>query len=412
MTKQIIETNIFDSKTNRRMDNNGRLIVDRSLITRACVSKYWGKEIPNYQVIGLEGERQYNVLRPAEELEKCIEEFNRIPLLKEHIFDTADNPQKEIRTGSVSNAEIKDGKVYASLTVWDEDAIRDIQNESKRDLSVGYSCDFVKESGEYEGVPYELVMRNIGPNHLALVDRGRVNGAEVFDGKNIKKGEHMAIKEKVMAAIAKIFDAEPEPKATQEEVKDGADVLAEVKSLISELGEEKSAKIIALIEPAINGAKDDSMVEEHTEGDAEAKEGLNKFLSAEEKETPEPENKEAGAAKAEQEEKATKEVMDSAIKLARAEMLERETAKEEVRSVAGNLGILDSAAAYYKAGCEALGVETKEAMDSAFKYMFTAAKAVSDKKAAKALPIMDKASAESAEKDINAIIDRLPSRTF
>ena len=47
--KMSFSTQIFDSKTNRIIDENGRLIVEKSLITKAEVNQYYGKEIPNYQ---------------------------------------------------------------------------------------------------------------------------------------------------------------------------------------------------------------------------------------------------------------------------------------------------------------------------------------------------------------------------
>ena len=47
----------------RRMDDDGRLHVLTSPITQACVSEYWGREIPNWQSHGLTPDRKYKLLR-------------------------------------------------------------------------------------------------------------------------------------------------------------------------------------------------------------------------------------------------------------------------------------------------------------------------------------------------------------
>lgn len=420
MAKILYETQIFDAKTNRHIDANGRLVIERSLITRECVNNYLGSELlkslepAEAAALGIEADKTYAVFRPGAELEKALPEFNRIPLLKEHVMDYPDMPQQENRTGSISDSKFEDGKVFASITVWDKDSIREIQNESKRDLSLGYKSKFAKEPGTFKGAHYDLKMYDIVPNHLALVENGRVPGAEVFDGKS-KKGVGMSKKEKILAAIKAIFDSEPEKETKTEvtevkEIKDSG-IKEKVFAVLNEKLGEKAADIIPLLEPLFaEELVDESLAEEHKAGAAAAKEGLNKFLTAEEKESKE--LKDAKEEEFENKKREAKEIMDSAINLARAEMLERETAKEEVRTVTGNLGILDSAEAYYKAGCEALGLETKGVMDSAFKPMFKAAKAMRDKTATPAAVVMDKDAGKTAETRINNILGNLPERKF
>jgi hypothetical protein len=58
-------------------------------------------------------------------------------------------------------------------------------NSGKKDLSLGYTCDFELRSGVYDGVPFEAVQTNMRGNHIALVDMGRVPGAKVLDGKSL-----------------------------------------------------------------------------------------------------------------------------------------------------------------------------------------------------------------------------------
>lgn len=54
----------------RRTDENGYLHVEASALTKAAVNPYYGREIPDFELLGLEPDRIYQVLRPAEELEK------------------------------------------------------------------------------------------------------------------------------------------------------------------------------------------------------------------------------------------------------------------------------------------------------------------------------------------------------
>ena len=176
---------IFDAvsygTSHRETDGNGRLLVKKTLLTKGCVSPYYGQEIPNYQELGLDPNKKYNVYRPIEELQKALPQFDGIPLLNKHIMDYADAPNRENWAGCVSNPVIDGNNVYGDLSVWNKGDIDNIEDGSKKDLSVGYRSTFVKESGEFDGTPYDLKMVNIIPNHLALVEKGRVKGAYVFD---------------------------------------------------------------------------------------------------------------------------------------------------------------------------------------------------------------------------------------
>ena len=165
--------------SHREKDDNGRLIVKHTLITKGCVSPYWGEEIPNWQELGLDPKKKYNVYRPIEEL-KNAKWAPTMPLLNKHIMDYADMPQRENWAGSVSNFDFEGDNVYADICFWNNEDIDNVENGTKKDLSMGYRCKHIKEAGEYNGQPYDLKMVNILPNHLALVEKGRVKGAYVF----------------------------------------------------------------------------------------------------------------------------------------------------------------------------------------------------------------------------------------
>lgn len=186
--------------SHREKDDNGRLIVKHTLITKGCVSPYWGEEIPNWQELGLDPKKKYNVYRPIEEL-KNAKWAPTMPLLNKHIMDYADMPQRENWAGSVSNFDFEGDNVYADICFWNNEDIDNVENGTKKDLSMGYRCKHVKEAGEYNGQPYDLKMVNILPNHLALVEKGRVKGAYVFDEEK-QKGEKSMFKK-----LATMFDS-------------------------------------------------------------------------------------------------------------------------------------------------------------------------------------------------------------
>lgn len=186
--------------SHREKDGNGRLIVKHTLITKGCVSPYWGEEIPNWQELGLDPKKKYNVYRPIDEL-KNAKWAPTIPLLNKHIMDYADMPQRENWAGSVSNFDFEGDNVYADICFWNNEDIDNVENGTKKALSMGYRCKHVKEAGEYNGQPYDLKMVNIFPNHLALVEKGRVKGAYVFDEEK-QKGEKGMFKK-----LATMFDS-------------------------------------------------------------------------------------------------------------------------------------------------------------------------------------------------------------
>lgn len=80
---------------------------------------------------------------------------------------------KQYSIGMVgSNAIRSETKLAVPLVVTDKTAIKQVK-AGKRELSCGYRCDVIPEVGEWNGVPYTHVQKNIIYNHVALVTRGR-----------------------------------------------------------------------------------------------------------------------------------------------------------------------------------------------------------------------------------------------
>ena len=359
--------------SHREKDDNGRLIVKHTLITKGCVSPYWGEEIPNWKELGLDPKKKYNVYRPIDELKKA-KWAPTMPLLNKHIMDYADMPQRDNWAGSVSNFDIEGDNVYADICFWNNEDIDNVENGTKKDLSMGYRCKHIKESGEYNGQPYDLKMVNILPNHLALVEKGRVKGAYVFDEEK-QKGEMTMIKKlaSILGGLGvkdedlKELEEMAETEKKEVEAKDACDAEHEDKrKLIDEIGGILKGKVDEELWSTIIGKAEKLAYEgsEKSEADDELKEE------------------------------------------ARKEMEELAKAKDEVEKVAGKCAVQDSAAKYCKIGLEAMGISVKGVMDEDLRGMFRGAAA----KATKSV-VMDGAAKQDA---INEALGKLnlPKRVY
>lgn len=63
--------------------------------------------------------------------------------------------------------------LQSEVTIFDNDAISKIESGDKVELSCGYKCDLIEESGTFMGEPYDLRQKNIVYNHVSLVKKGR-----------------------------------------------------------------------------------------------------------------------------------------------------------------------------------------------------------------------------------------------
>lgn len=176
------ENNIlaFDAAiTARKIDENGFMHVDSCPISKATVNPYLGREIPNWQDMGLNPERVYYGLRDPEELAKAAATFNGLPLMQGHHDYTADAPPKEHQIGSTgTEAEYQEPYLKNALSITDKKAIQSVEDGSCKQISCSYRYTPDMTAGEYMGIKYDFVMRDIRGNHVALVPQGRA-GSDV-----------------------------------------------------------------------------------------------------------------------------------------------------------------------------------------------------------------------------------------
>ena len=211
----------------REYDLNGWPEIKGNPISKVGVFPYSGAQISP----DLEPDRIYYVYRPEEELSnpETIDSFRLLPWTDEHAMlgdgeglIPAEN--KGIQGVIGEDVYFADGYLKGNIKVFSESLAELIEN-GKRELSIGYRCEYDIESGIYNGVPYDAIQRNIRGNHLALVDEGR-------SGSDVAVLDHLKI----------TFDSKdlkmPDMKRPADKAKDEEEMsMAEMSKMIKELSE-------------------------------------------------------------------------------------------------------------------------------------------------------------------------------
>jgi len=172
----------FDRGSVRSFDQDGRLHVEITHISKANVCPYRGDEIPDHEKLGLEPNRIYMLLRDPAELEKGASTANNLPVLNAHIpVSAVDHKPENVVGATGSDAVFNAPYLDNSMVIWVQDSIQKIEDGSEQELSSAYYYDADMTPGTYEGEHYDGVMRNIRFNHVALVPKGRA-GPDVMVG--------------------------------------------------------------------------------------------------------------------------------------------------------------------------------------------------------------------------------------
>jgi hypothetical protein len=176
--------------SNRHIDKNGYLLVKGCPISSYGIFDYSAGQL------GLEGDpnRIVKVFRPESAIssKEAIESFKNVPLINDHEMlsgsglsedgEEMTTPEEYGIDGVLtSNVYYDSPWLRGDLKIFSREMQEAIES-GKKDLSLGYSCDFVVQPGVYNGQSYEVVQDNMRGNHIALVDVGRVPGAKVLDG--------------------------------------------------------------------------------------------------------------------------------------------------------------------------------------------------------------------------------------
>lgn len=170
----------MQAQDTKEIDHNDYWYIKDNPLSKVGVFPYLGKQIS----ADLEPDKIYQVLRPEEELnsQETLDSFKLVPIVDDHtMLGTKPGmmPAEEKGVHGVIGDDVyyKDGIIYGDLKIFSESLKEEIEN-GKKELSMGYFCDYELSDGEFNGEPYQAIQRNLRINHVALVDEGRM-GADV-----------------------------------------------------------------------------------------------------------------------------------------------------------------------------------------------------------------------------------------
>jgi hypothetical protein len=163
------------------VDDNGFWLIEGNPISKEGVFPYLGKTISPQ----LEPDRIYNVYRPFNEISKedTLKSFDGVPFINNHemIGENFTPYDQRHADGVLMNVKADNGMLFGDLKIFSEDMKSKIQ-AGKKELSLGYKCDYRLSKGIFNGIPYDAIQCNLRGNHIALVDKGRMgNDVRVYD---------------------------------------------------------------------------------------------------------------------------------------------------------------------------------------------------------------------------------------
>lgn len=376
----------LDRATVRTIDVDGRMHVEISNISKATVNPYRGKEIPDWEALGLDPNRVYFLLRDPDELARAAPTFNNIPLLSKHIPVSAAEPQKEFVVGATgSNASYQAPYLKNSLVVWDAVAIALIDSEQQKELSSAYRYRADMTPGTYAGVAYDGVMRDLCGNHVALVEVGRAGpDVVVGDSSTLNPSEIPKMKQsKTAIAVAGALGAYISPKLAQDAAVGNLSVL--VKGVTQKNLKSEAPRIVRAIENRYKGklAQDADLsdlaeiIEVFSDKDSPIGEDEDTDESDEDEDVKDIAEDEPSDTKDTPEPPVTQQAMDSALakatkageEAAVARMTAIRTAEQECRPILGEIVAQDSAESVYKMALDAKGIDLTDAPPSAYRVM-------------------------------------------
>lgn len=228
----------FDRASARSYDADNRLHVASTNISKANICGYLGKEIPDFEKLGLDAETIYQLYRDPEELAKAAPTFNNLPLLSQHIPVSAENHQPDLVIGSTgTDAEFVAPYLKNSLVIWAKDAIDAVESGTQKELSSAYRYVADMTPGDANGEKFDGRMTAIIGNHVALVSEGRAGPDVVVQDSaiNLHKEKSIMTKIKLPKGAASALFTALKPKLAQDAT------LADFHTLIDSLTQEEKS---------------------------------------------------------------------------------------------------------------------------------------------------------------------------
>lgn len=167
----------------KKIDANGFWHIEDNPISKEGIYPYYGRQISPT----LDPDKIYKVFRPREELRKAADTFKNVPILNDHTMVGKDfTPMDDLKEHGVLGERVyeKDGTLYSNIVVRTDELKNLIQN-GKKELSMGYQCTYELTPGIWQGQRYDAVQRDLVGNHVALVQNGRMgHDVRVMDSKD------------------------------------------------------------------------------------------------------------------------------------------------------------------------------------------------------------------------------------
>ena len=171
----------------KKIDLNGFWTCGDCNLTKVGVFPYMGRDISPE----LDPDKVYFVYRPADELfsEQTLETVkDDIAFVNEHeMLGSGFTKVDDYGLAGEAKDIYKNGEYLTAgkIKIYSEKTKEDIQR-GKKELSLGYLCEYELSSGEFDGQHYDAIQRNIRVNHVALVDRGRAGSdVRVLDKRTV-----------------------------------------------------------------------------------------------------------------------------------------------------------------------------------------------------------------------------------
>lgn len=338
----------------RRFDAQGFLHLSSSNISKANVCPYMGREIPGWQALGLDGDRVYRLLRHPDELAKAAHTFDNLPILSEHIPVDADTIPDDLVVGSTgSHAQFANDYLSNSLAIWKRGAIDGVQSNRKRELSSAYRYRPDMTPGNYRGMQYDGIMRDIVGNHVALVIEGRA-------GPDVVVGDEHTMKTRTALMVSGALAASIRPLLAQDAKLDLSGPLADVSA--SNLGDGKALAevIVAAASPML--AADKALTVEDVQAVIATVPTVDVAQDALTVAPPKPAPNDPARPNQTTpvvalDEAAVQQRIDTAVRAERANAAALRQAERDVFPHIGEVVAMDSAAAYYEMALDAAEVD-------------------------------------------------------
>lgn len=179
-------------------------VLDTPILTRSGVFEY---KTPDGKI-----RKEY---RPKDVVfnQDSLNKYRGLPITWKHrLYMDSENSKNSVIGAVLSEGkEVDNGNLVADIIVYDTECIKN----GDKELSVGYLVRVDEEAGVTDdGLHYDAVQREIVPNHLAVVTKGRAGNAR-FNLDSVEEDVMEVNKEKIEAYEAKIEQLEASTKEMQ-----------------------------------------------------------------------------------------------------------------------------------------------------------------------------------------------------